>query len=77
VRIVELSIGMNTMLSNEQYSLLQKIQKEYDGCVLRKQLNDRDKVVAHQLVHMQVLTRILKQGKICYQLPDIYQSWRF
>lgn len=76
MKIVELIMGINTMLSNEQYALLKHIQQHHQGCVLRKLLSERDQMVANQLVHMQVLTRILDKGKICYQLPDIDQSWR-
>lgn len=75
MKIIELSTGINIIVNNEESQLLSHIQ-DHKGCVWKKDLEERQQVVASNLVNRDVLTRARKDGKICYILPDPSNVWR-
>lgn len=75
MKIRELASGINIIISNEESQLLDQIQ-EHQGMVLKKDLDQRQQVVAGNLVNRDVLTRARKDGKICYVIPDPSAIWR-
>jgi len=76
LRELDLLSGMRTFISNEEHLLLEKIRSQEGHQMCKRDLDEREQLVANQLVHKDVLTRIKKDGKLCYVLPDADAIWR-
>jgi hypothetical protein len=63
MKISELTSGVNIALTNEEADLLKKI----DSNILRKDLSDREQVIANNLVIKGLLTRKKIDGKTTFQ----------
>lgn len=75
MKIIELATGVNIVISNEESLLLMTI-KDNNGMIHKKQLDERQQLVAANLVKRDVLTRAKKDGKICYMIQDLSNVWR-
>jgi hypothetical protein len=75
MKVFDLASGVSTLLSNEEHMLVQKIANN-GGSMAKHELDDRQKLVAGQLVNHTVLTRCLKKRRICYMLCDQQNIWR-
>lgn len=65
MKIVELLSGINQHVSNEEYTVYRSFS---NGTTRYKQdLNEREVVIANQLVNKDLLVRINEQGKIFYK----------
>lgn len=74
MRILDLPQGFQIMISNEQSELLDKF--DTSPVILKRALNEREQVLATQLVHTGVLTRCTHQDKLAYCKPNIQHVWR-
>ena len=75
MKIIDLTSGLRTAISNEENLLLERF-KSANGSLLRRELNERERVLAVDLVKKGVLTRTKLQGKIKYNLPNTENIWR-
>lgn len=69
MKILELSSGLRTVVSNEENMVIELIQQNH-GLIHKRQLDERQQQVASDLVKRDVLTRTREQGRICYRLPS-------
>lgn len=76
MRELDLLSGMRTFISNEEHLLLDKLRALEGHQILKNALDEREQLVANRLVHKDVLTRIKKDGKLCYVLLDAASIWR-
>jgi hypothetical protein len=75
MKVFDLASGVSTLLSNEEHQLVQTIAN-HGGMIAKHELDDRQKMLASQLVNRAVLTRVHKKRKICYVLCDQQNIWR-
>ena len=75
MKFVDLSSGIRTIVSNEENLLIQKI-REHNNCIQKKSLNERERQVAKELCHKNVLTRTKNDGNIFYVADDSHNIWR-
>lgn len=74
MKFVSLPSGFNTLISNEESLLLDQISQT--GQVSRSELNEREQVVANNLVKKDVLTRRKIDGKLYYSTANMQDIWR-
>ncbi len=75
MKIIDLTSGIRTAISNEENLLLEKF-KNSQGSLFRSELDEREQMLAVELVKKGVLTRTKLQGKINYNLPNTENIWR-
>lgn len=63
MKIIELTSDLSIALNNEEVSLMEKFG---DSAVAKSKLNEREQVIANQLVIKDVLLRTNEEGKIHY-----------
>lgn len=66
--------GYQILISNEHSELLDKFEKT--PLILKRQLSEREQVLALELTHKGILTRCKHENKLAYCKPDIKQVWR-
>ena len=67
MKIVELTQQLNIAITNEEADLLNKFD-ENTPVMVKRELEDRDQVLANQLVNKNILRRIKdEQGRITYK----------
>lgn len=71
MRIWELTSGILTHLSEEESSLMDRYQEETEP-----NLSDREKIVAQDLVHKNVLMKEEILGKEIFKAMPINDVWR-
>jgi hypothetical protein len=64
MKIIELTDKILLPITNEEQSLLKRFSEE---SIPKKELSDREQVIANQLTIKNVLVRINKNGKIFYK----------
>jgi hypothetical protein len=74
MRVITLPQGYQILISNEQSELLDRFTPGKP--LLKRSLNERDQVLASELVNKGVLTRCTHQDKLAYYRPDPEQVWR-
>jgi UDP-N-acetylglucosamine transferase subunit ALG13 len=74
MRIITLSSGTRSLISNEEALLLDLI-KNQGGSMYKKHMDERQQQVAVNLTQRSVLTRVRSQGKLMYQLCEPH-IWR-
>ncbi len=74
MKVLDLPQGFQIMISNEQSELLDKFQDQ--PLILKRKLNERQQVVASELVNLGVLTRCTQEGKLAYCKPNMDLVWR-
>lgn len=74
MRVFHLTQGYQILISNEQSELLDKFETHEP--VLKRSLDERERVVANELVNKGVLTRCMVKDRLAYCKPDPEQVWR-
>lgn len=74
MRMWPVAQGFQIVVSNEHVELLNKF--EHGEPILKRQLSEREQVLATELVHKGVLTRCTHQDKLAYYKPSIDDLWR-
>lgn len=74
MKMFDLSAGFQTLVSNEEHDLIQKIMES--GHMLKRQMTEREQQVAKGLINKMVLTRTHMHNKIAYQLCSAQDNWR-
>jgi hypothetical protein len=74
MRWQEVAGGFTIPVSNEEEELLEQIRAE--GSVPKKQLDDRQKELARQMVNKGNLIRIERDGEIAFKPNDLQKIWR-
>ena len=74
MKIIQSNQGFQIIISNEQHMLLDKFRDGHK--LLKRQLTEREQVLASELTHRGVLTRCDQDGKLAYYLPNPNQIWR-
>jgi len=72
MRIVEILGGIQLPISNEEYDILAQFDPQ-NSLVPKSSLNEREQILANQLVNKGVLIRRNQDGKIYYKKQDSYQ----
>lgn len=75
MKIIDLTSGLRTAISNEENLLVEKFKTSH-GSLFRSELDEREQMLAVELVKKGVLTRTKLQGKINYNLPNTENIWR-
>ena len=63
MKIIELTQGLDIVLTNEESELLDRLD---EGSIARRDLNEREVVVANNMVIKDVLYRKNQDGRITY-----------
>jgi len=67
MKIVELTKkNLTVYINNEESELLKEFNDE-NPIWLKRELNDRQQIIANQLVHKDILKRIKHEGRIAYK----------
>jgi dynactin complex subunit len=74
MKVLDLPAGYQILISNEQSELLDKFDET--DIILKRQLTEREQVLASELVHKGVLTRCTHQDKLAYCKPRLQDVWR-
>jgi ribose 1,5-bisphosphokinase PhnN len=74
MKIIQSNSGFSIIISNEQHQLLDKFQTHEH--ILKRQLTEREQVLASELTQRGVLTRCEVDRKLAYCLPNPNQIWR-
>lgn len=75
MKYIHLASGIGTVISNEESILLDQLSKA-EGGLARNDLDERQQIVAVNLVKKDVLTRVKRDGTIYYQVPNTAHIWR-
>lgn len=71
MRIVEILGGIQLPITNEEYDILSQFDTR-DSMVSKSDLNEREQILANQLVNKGVLIRRNQDGKIYYKKQNSY-----
>jgi hypothetical protein len=74
MKVLDLPAGYQILISNEHSELLDKFDAH--DWILKRQLTEREQVLASELAHKGVLTRCSHQGKLAYCKPLVQHVWR-
>lgn len=74
MKLFALAQGFHTLLSNEEQSLVTKIDAH--EIMLKRHLDEREREVARGLVNKGVLTRLSHNNKLAYQVCSANSIWR-
>ena len=74
MKVLHLNQGFQMLISNEQSELLDKFEEQQVW--LKRQLTEREQLLANELVNKGVLTRCQVQNKLAYTKPNMSQVWR-
>lgn len=66
MKIVEIMNGMSVAITNEEADLLLKFDEQTSG-MARRDLDQRQQLMANNLVNKNVLKRIKENGRIVYK----------
>lgn len=75
MKVFDLPSGFSTIISNEESQLVDLMTKN-QGSMARSELDERQQVVAANLVKKDVLTRTRIEGKIYYTVANANHIWR-
>jgi hypothetical protein len=74
MRWQEVAGGFTIPVSNEEEELLEQIREK--GSVPKKQLDDRQRELARQMVNKGNLIRTERDGEIAFKPNDLQKIWR-
>ncbi len=74
MKLYDVSAGFQTLVSNEEHDLIQKIAQT--GHMLRREMTEREQQVARSLINKMVLTRSHMDNKLVYHLCSAQDNWR-
>lgn len=74
MKVVQSPQGFQILISNEQHVMLNRFK--LGEPILKRQLSEREQILAHELTKAGVLTRCEVDRKLAYYIPDPSQIWR-